>query len=89
MPSTLAICCLPRPIRWPAGGPRSAPRRISMREPHTPCSGLVGTDEALLWLEQGKTRLLNETLALGAVDLAALPEDQRRLPQEVARRYAS
>ena len=35
-------------------------------------------NESLRWLDQWKTRLLNETLALGAVDLAALPEDQRR-----------
>ena len=40
---------------------------------------LERAEEALLALEQGKTRLLAEALALGNADLNALPEDQRQV----------
>jgi CHAT domain-containing protein len=42
------------------------------------CSWQLGQPAAALrWLEQGKTRLLNQTLALGEVNLADLPAVQR------------
>lgn len=43
-------------------------------------------DEALLQLEQGKTRLLSEALALGDADLASLPDAQREQILAIRRR---
>lgn len=43
-------------------------------------------DEALIRLEQGKTRLLAEALALGSADLAMLPEMQQQNMRDMRRK---